>query len=137
MIQRIQSLFLVLVILCGLFLLLFPFIAYPTYPPLLLRNPMDILPIANYLSILVALIGLFMYKNRKLQIRFCHVLVTLNIILFASLLLFSNQLYDHDFEKGKLQWPAYLPIIAIIDAFIAGRYIKKDEELVRSADRIR
>jgi peptidoglycan/LPS O-acetylase OafA/YrhL len=137
MIQRTQSLFLFLVVLCGSFLLAVPFIAYPTSPPLFLRNPMDIIPIANYFSILLGVIAIFLYKNRKLQIRCCHVLVTLNIILFASLLLFSNQLYDHDFEKGKLQWPAYLPVIAIIDAFIAGRYIKKDEELVRSADRIR
>ena len=137
MIQRTQTLFLMLVVLCGTFLLLFPFITYPTYPPLFLRNPKDILPIANYLSVLLGIVSIFMYKNRKRQIRLCHALVVLNSILLLSIILFSNQLYDHDFEKGKLLWPAYLPIVAIIDAFIASRYIKKDEELVRSADRIR
>jgi hypothetical protein len=37
----------------------------------------------------------------------------------------------------RILWPSYLPIVSMIFAFLAGRAIQKDEELVRSADRIR
>ena len=137
MIQRVQSVFLLVVVLCGCCLWMFPFVNYEGYASLLLRSPMDLLPIANYLSILIALLCVFMYKNRPLQIRFCQILMALNAILIFVMRLFSNQLYEHDFEKGKFLLPSYLPLVAIAMAFVASRYIKKDEELVRSADRIR
>ena len=137
MIQRIQSVFLLIVIVCGACLLLFPFVSYEGYPPLFLRNPVDITPIGNYLSILTAFLCLFMYKNRKLQIKLCHAIVFFNACLFLTILFLTNQLYDHDFEKKTFLFSAYLPLAAIVAAFIASRYIKKDEELVRSADRIR
>ena len=137
MIQRIQSVFLLVVVLCGCCLLLFPFVSYEGYPPLFLRNPVDITPIGNYLSMLTALLCLFIYKNRKLQIKLCYVIMFLNACLFLTILFLTNQLYEHDFEKKIFLFSAYLPLLAIIAAFIASRYIKKDEELVRSADRIR
>ncbi len=137
MIQRIQSIFLLVVIVCGACLLIFPFVNYEGFPPLFLRNPMDITPIGNYLSILTAFLCLFMYKNRKLQIKLCYAIIFFNACLFLTILFLTNQLYDHDFEKKTFLFPSYLPLLAIIAAFIASRYIKKDEELVRSADRIR
>jgi len=137
MIQRIQSIFLLVVIVCGCCLWVFPFVSYEGYPSLLLRNPMDILPIVNYLSILMALLCLFMYKNRKLQIRLCKILMVLNAILFFVMMFFTNQLFDHDFQKGTFLFSSYLPLAAILFSFMAMRYIKKDEELVRSVDRIR
>lgn len=137
MIQRIQSIFLLTVIVCGVCLLIFPFVSYEGYPPLFLRNPVDITPIGNYLSIGTALLCLFMYKNRKLQIKLCYVIMFLNVCLFLTVLFLTNQLYAHDFEKKTFLFPTYLPLVAIIEALMASRFIKKDEELVRSADRIR
>lgn len=137
MIQRIQSLFIAVIIICGCCLWIFPFVSYEGYPPLLMRKPADILPIANYLSVLLAFVCLFLYKNRKLQIRFCHIIMAVNAILFFVMMFFTNQLFDHDFEKAKFLFSAYLPLVAIVAAYFASRYIKKDEELVRSADRIR
>lgn len=137
MIQRVQSLFLLVVVLCGSCLLLFPFVQYEGYPPLFLRNPLDITPIGNYLSVLTALIALFMYRNRMLQVKLCYLLMVFNACLFLTIVFLTNQLYDHDFEKKTFLVPAFLPLVAIIAAYMASRYIKKDEELVRSADRIR
>jgi hypothetical protein len=137
MIQRVQSLLLVIVVLCGMCLLLFPFVSYQGYPPLFLRNPADIAPIGNYLSILTALITLFSYKRRKLQIKLCYLIMLFNLSLFSTVLCLTNQLYDHDFEKATFLFPTYLILVSIIAAFWAGIFIKKDEELVRSADRIR
>jgi hypothetical protein len=137
MIQRVQSLFLVIVILCGACLLLFPFVSYAGYPPLFLRNPADIAPIGNYLSMFTALIALFSYKKRKLQIKLCYLIMLFNLCLFSTVLCLTNQLYEHDFEKATFLFPTYLILVSIIAAFWAGIFIKKDEELVRSADRIR
>ena len=137
MIQRIQTIFLLLVVFCAFILWVFPFVHYAETAPLYLRNPVDIAPIPNYLSAFLGLIAIFLYGNRKIQIKLCHVIMLLNLIQFLLLFFFSNQLYDHDFEKAKLIWPAYLPLLAAAAAFLASRYIKKDEELVRSADRIR
>jgi peptidoglycan/LPS O-acetylase OafA/YrhL len=137
MIQRVQSLLLVVVVLCGVCLLLFPFASYQGYPPLFLRNPVDIAPIGNYLSMLTALVALFSYKRRKLQIKLCYLIMLFNVSLFSTVLCLTNQLYDHDFEKATFLFPTYLILVSIIAAFWAGIFIKKDEELVRSADRIR
>ena len=137
MIQRVQSLLLVIVILCGVFLILFPFVSYEGTAPLFLRNPTNIAPIGNYLSILTALITLFSYKNRKLQIKLCYLIMLLNLSLFSTVLCLTNQLYKHGLEKPTFLFPTYLILVAIVAAFWAGIFIKKDEELVRSADRIR
>ena len=137
MIQRIQSVFLLVVVLCGCCMFVFPFVQYRGYPPLFLRNPMDITPIGNYVAILTALIALCLYKNRKLQIKLCYLIMVFNGCLFLTIFLFTNQLYLHDFEKKTFLFVTYLPLVAIVAAFMASRYIKKDEELVRSADRIR
>jgi hypothetical protein len=40
-------------------------------------------------------------------------------------------------QKIHYLYGSYLPLIQILVIFIAGRYIKKDEELVRSANRLR
>jgi uncharacterized protein DUF4293 len=137
MIQRVQSLLLVVVILCGVCLVLFPFVSYEGSAPLYLRNPANIAPIGNYLSIITALITLFSYKRRKLQVNLCYVIMLFNLSLFSTVLCLTNQLYNHGLEKATFLFPTYLILVSIIAAFWAGIFIKKDEELVRSADRIR
>jgi hypothetical protein len=137
MIQRVQSLLLIVVILCGVCLVLFPFVSYEGSEPLFLRNPANIAPIGNYLSIITALIALFSYKRRKLQVNLCYVIMLFNLTLFSTVLCLTNQLYNHGLEKATFLFPTYLILVAIIAAFWAGIFIKKDEELVRSADRIR
>ena len=137
MIQRIQSIFLAVVVLCGLSFLVFPFASYEGYPPLFLSNPTNIAPIGNYLSILTALVALFCYKKRKLQINLCYLIMLVNLCLFSTVLCLTNQLYNHGVEKVTFLFPTYLILVSIVAAFWAGIFIKKDEELVRSADRIR
>jgi len=65
----------------------------------------------------LALIAIFLFKNRKLQ----FVLGRLNIILNVS-------------EKGI---GMLIPIISIVLLVIANKAIKKDEHLVKSVDRLR
>ncbi|HXU27233.1 MAG TPA: DUF4293 family protein, partial [Bacteroidia bacterium] len=131
------SLLLVVVVLCGACLVLFPFVSYEGSAPLFLQNPANIAPIGNYLSMLTALIALFSYKKRKLQIKLCYLIMLFNLSLFSTVLCLTNQLYNHGTEKATFLFPTYLILVSIVAAFWAGIFIKKDEELVRSADRIR
>lgn len=91
------------------------------------------------LSALVAFYSIFQFKKRLLQIK----LGFLNSLLLSAVLgtIFlgiksGNELLkepgSEDFLVGF-----YLPIIALLLNLMANRYIKKDEALVRSVDRIR
>lgn len=87
-------------------------------------------------SALLSLVSIFRYKNRRSQI----VLGRLNIILnFILLGLFVYQLLmspgeSHISEKGV---GIFMPIFSIVFLVLANKAIKKDEDLVKSVDRLR
>ncbi|MDG5492613.1 DUF4293 domain-containing protein [Psychroserpens sp. SPM9] len=87
-------------------------------------------------SALLSLISIFSYKNRKFQ----FVLGRLNIILnFILLGFFVYQLLippgeSHISEKGV---GIFIPILSIVLLVLANKAIKKDEDLVKSVDRLR
>jgi len=87
-------------------------------------------------SAILSLITIFMYKNRKSQ----FVLGRLNIILnFILLGLFVYQLLispgeSQISEKGV---GIFMPIFSIVFLVLANKAIKKDEDLVKSVDRLR
>ncbi|WP_026462262.1 DUF4293 domain-containing protein [Adhaeribacter aquaticus] len=95
------------------------------------------------LAILVALVALyeiFQYKNRFTQIK----LGLLNTLLLAALLgtifYYSSYIGDELIKTdtpGKYQAGFYLPILGLIVNSLANRFIKRDEDLVRSVDRLR
>ncbi|MFN6037385.1 MAG: DUF4293 family protein, partial [Bacteroidota bacterium] len=59
-------------------------------------------------------------------------------IMLGTMLLFDFISVEagKSFSKSYL-FGSYLPILSILLSFMAIRFIKKDEELVRSADRLR
>ena len=76
---------------------------------------------------LVALVVVFLYKNRKLQANLCGVLMAIGVIYYIALAV----LYP------VLEWYAVMPMIAVLLLFLARKAILKDEKLVKSLDRIR
>ncbi len=87
----------------------------------------------------LALINIFMFGNRSLQLRLGYILIILSILLplVAGLLMYS---------EGSLNAPdvgiddglgIYLPIVALVTTILANRFIKKDNKLVKSMDRLR
>ncbi len=89
------------------------------------------------LMILNALICFFIYKKRILQIR----LTTINIfMMIGSIILLwyniSSFAKDND-AQIFYNIPMVIPIITIILSYLAIRAIGKDEALIRSIDRIR
>ena len=93
----------------------------------------------SVLAILIAIIEIFKYKNRLTQIK----LGTLNSLLMTgSLILMVYLTYNAQTEllpniPGQYQAGLFIPAAAMIFNSLANRFIRKDEALVRSVDRIR
>lgn len=77
------------------------------------------------------LISMFLYKKRKLQLTFNRWMVYANIFLVGSLFYLFYQ------ENIAQYLILSLPICAIVFLVLANKAIQKDEDLVRSVDRIR
>ena len=87
----------------------------------------------------LAIIDIFLYKNRQLQIRLGIFAFIANIIgLLLGLILFMQdpitEAQGVEVDDGA---GLYMPIVAGILLLLAIRFIRKDEKLVRSADRLR
>jgi Na+-transporting NADH:ubiquinone oxidoreductase subunit NqrE len=90
-------------------------------------------------SALVAFYSISRFKNRLLQIK----LGALNSLLMAGVLgltLWISRQGEEIFAQpqyGTYSLGLYLPIVAMICNILANRFIRRDENLVRSADRMR
>jgi drug/metabolite transporter (DMT)-like permease len=87
------------------------------------------------ISVLI-LLNIFLYSNRKLQIRLN------NLAIFVLIVLLGLSIYQVGFLSGEKQFSEkdiklLVPVISIVFLLIANKYIKRDERLVKSVDRIR
>ena len=130
MIQRVQSLFLFFSSIISLVILF--------YAPVFINPKGDIVLIKNLpftalfllLSILLTIYSIFQFKNRLKQLKivsFARVSITVSFFL----LIFNR---DDLFE---IYYGGVLLIIPYMILLLSAYFIKKDEKLVRSADRIR
>ena len=88
------------------------------------------------ISVILDIICIFLYKKRKIQMKQCMIniflLVGLNLLLFVQLLMLKMSgiavLY---------RLPIIFPLLCAVFTYLAYRGIKKDDELVKSYDRLR
>jgi hypothetical protein len=136
MIQRIQTLYLILAagISAGL---IFVFHLWTN------NDDVKIFVIDNYMylamfigSAVLSLISIFTYKNRKSQFVLGRLNILLNFILLGIFVTQSLNLSGETnvSEKGI---GILLPIFSIVCLVLANKAIKKDEDLVKSVDRLR
>lgn len=96
-----------------------------------------VLFLLNVAVILVAGVTIFCYKNRPLQIS----LTAANMILFVGYYVLMGLLVYHYCDALSTDWhlriPVVFPLVNIILSYLALRGIIKDEALVRSLDRLR
>jgi glucan phosphoethanolaminetransferase (alkaline phosphatase superfamily) len=89
--------------------------------------------------IVSTLYSIFQFRRRSLQIK----LGLLNSLLLSALLgcIFLGIRQGNSWlpspQDGKFLTGFFIPILCILFNMTANRYIKKDEDLVRSADRMR
>ena len=152
MLQRIQSVYLLAVLILSCVMLFLPWASYTgnyvsyefgcmglcIYKDTLVTvlNSWALTAVAAIVPIL-ALISIFLYKKRILQIRFC----IFNLLLMASFYaLFAVYFYiisQQGMKLNQLFISLVFPLINMIFTYLAIRAIKKDEELLRSMSRLR
>lgn len=156
MIQRIQSIFMLLVILLGLAFFFIPILelvegetyvmnAYHTS----LKTGEGVILIGNMgvgvlegVIVLIVLVSLFMYKKRQLQVKLGKFTILLIALQIAAIVLYSDAAKETLAVDAKevsvaFKLGAVIPVLSLIFTFLAIRFIKKDDELVRAADRLR
>jgi hypothetical protein len=87
------------------------------------------------ISIGLNLLTIFLFKYRKMQIALCW--LSIIPLLYAFCYVYykwsaTETIQDQYFYFGNLA-----PLVAMVFVFIAMFYIRKDEELVKSVDRLR
>jgi len=151
MIQRIQTLYLLLVTILGILLCIFPpvqFLPIDLEGGLHDLNAFDKVPLAIMsVSIpLLAFVNIFFFKRRLLQARLNIVNVILCLGYYALLALYiyyivhGYEILDHVYMENASYhlnvWTS-MHLVNIVLLMMATRKILKDEAFVRAADRLR
>jgi uncharacterized membrane protein len=158
MIQRVQSIYLGLAIVCGILTFFLPFAHFYSGDVKLAEyvftgvlnvqsetfessGPFSF-PAFVFCALLVLIpsVSLAMYKKRPIQMRLVRLgfLVSLGFVVY--LLFAADKINATLFEGGaEVLYHAgfYMPVASLVFYFLALRGIKKDEALVKSLDRIR
>lgn len=140
MLQRKQSLFLTAGLMCTGLLFYFPFWSSGESTGLGIYGAGShiILFALTTLLGLTQLISIFLFKNRKLQISFCwiSILLTASYISLIMVLFIQENQGMTNFTSG-IQWGAFLPVLIILFKYLAMKNIQKDEDLIKSMNRLR
>ena len=129
MIQRIQTLYILIVIILS-FLMLKLTIDFSNDIKL---NSLVKRYYVFYFIPVIGIFTLFLYKKRVIQSKMCLIMLGINVLLLISYVL---KIYEGNSSFINLVLIA-CSIIECVLLFVARKAINKDENLVRSIDRIR
>lgn len=103
------------------------------------EQPVYYIAVTAALAALLALYSIFIFRNRKLQMKLgaINALVIMITVVIAVFLIYSGEKLLGTGDKGTFYPGFYLPLGALIFNSLANRFIRKDDKLVRSVDRIR
>ncbi|MEL7587094.1 MAG: DUF4293 domain-containing protein [Prolixibacteraceae bacterium] len=147
MIQRIQTMFILLAAMLIGLLFVLPFAEIAMNGQLFLFDIRGIMrdgdlvengiPVAAFIALILLLhvFAVFTYKRRILQIRILIFSILLMLGLFGLFFFFTY--YSFDQAQISFKIAVVFPLVAIILDYLAIRNIGKDEALIRSIDRIR
>ena len=131
MIQRIQSIYL-LVAAISMSLISFKVTVYTLNETLFMAQDDTKMFILTIVGAIFSLLGLFMFKNRKFQMKLIRLTVLIQIIIGVRIFMLFNK-----FEVVLNNSFLFLMAFTLIALIMAYRGVKKDDDLVRSIDRIR
>ncbi len=136
MIQRIQTVYLILVALLGAILPFWLNLWSDGEGNQVFAQNEVMISVAFYTTAALALIAIMLFKNRKNQFVLNRLNMILNLFLLGFFVYRSLNLSGESniSEKGI---GMLIPIISIVFLALANRAIKKDEDLVKSVDRLR
>jgi len=129
MLQRIQTVWIFLAILGAVFL-------FVTGQDFSLFGPVPFISVACVILVLFGFISILSYKDRKRQIQLNNISMIINALLLGLLAYWLLTVSGGiDFPEKGIE-PVF-PLLSIICLLIANVYIRKDERLVKSVDRLR
>lgn len=156
MIQRVQSIYLILIfVLVGVMSFL-PLVIFQTSDHIFYMNLFyfegvehlsfavdlpNIWPIAAFAIVLALLsvYSLFRFQNRKQQMMLNMINMLVNFGLLISIFLYADSVASFADVKGEVIYDvaAYFPIVTVLLLILANRNIRKDEKMVKQSDRLR
>lgn len=139
MIQRQQTLWLLLAVACSILGFLFPVYtgqkveanAAPIYEELMAGSSFPLLLLTG-ISVLVGAIAIFMFKDRKTQVKLSGAGIAIAVILVILYLVETKK-----FESGRFALTSIYLLGLVIGYIMATRGILKDEKLVKSLNKLR
>lgn len=136
MLQRIQTVYLLIAAIfsCGL---IFVFHLWTNAQDVPVYAKDNMMYLAMFFgSAALSLISIFNYKNRKFQFVLGRLNIILNFILLG-LFLYLLLMAPGESEISEKGVGIFIPIFSIVFLVLANKAIKKDEDLVKSVDRLR
>ena len=129
MLQRIQTIWIFLAIIGAIFLFI-------TGQDFSLFGPVPFISFACVILVLLGFLSILSYKDRKRQIQLNNISLIINALLLGLLAYWLLTL------SGGINFPEkgiepVFPLLSIVCLLIANVYIRKDERLVKSVDRLR
>jgi hypothetical protein len=103
--------------------------------PIIGRYFVFVLLVGALITIGLNLLTIFLYKYRRLQIAFCWLSIVPAIFCFCYTyyrMTTADLIQDQLFYYGNIS-----PVVAVVFIFLAVYYIRKDEEMIKSSDRLR
>lgn len=100
---------------------------------------MQTFPLAILLFVIcmIDLVTIFLYRKRKIQMRLC--IINMVLMIGSPGLMVFYLMYVNEKLQGVIsyEYPLIFPVVAAILTYLAFRGVRKDELLVRSLERIR
>lgn len=138
MIQRQQTLWLLLSSVAALLSFMFPFVVGDKMDNnMLKREVVDAgsnfpLLLLTGASLILSTIIIFLFKNRKQQMQLCLLGLVLAVLIVVLYIMQMNKLI-----KPTLALFCILPFAVLTGYFMAFRNIRKDEKLIKTLDKLR
>jgi len=155
MIQRIQSIYLLLAIVAAALMFAFPLatfygdsnftlyayrVVFNDPDPSISFNAYFLMPLMGLLIfiILLSIITIVSFKNRKRQILLTKIAMGLTLVLLAAYFFgYMGLLEKSAGNPPTYQFASFMPALVFLFLLLANRGIMKDEKLIKSMDRLR
>ena len=147
-IQRIQSVYLLIAVILMAIFAFFPVLTFEVGSKSFVYGALEtgkvgmthIDPLMLVLVLLVALLALidiFLYKNLQRQMTVCFVDIIIALSMLVAIGIQTYILSTHEILNLRLQWYLLLPVFAIIFLMLAHKAMSRDKKALRDSDRLR
>lgn len=149
-IQRIQSVYLLIAVILMVVFAFFPALTFELGGRQFVYGALEagkvgvththISPLMLMLVVLIsllALIDIFLFKNLQRQMTVCFVDIIIGLAMLVAICIQAFYLYSKDGVTLTWQWYLLLPILSIVFLMLAHKAMSRDKKMLRDSDRLR